>query len=100
MDFHFADRALERLYTHNEGASKYPAEVVRLFLRRVRHIESAQDIRDLRTPRSLHFEKLSGKLAGLCSLRLNDQCRLIFSEEETKAGKGIAIREISKHYGD
>ncbi|WP_321471939.1 type II toxin-antitoxin system RelE/ParE family toxin [uncultured Paludibaculum sp.] len=100
MDFRFANRDLERLYTHNEGASRYPAEVVLLFRRRVRQIEGAQDIRDLRTPRSLHYEKLGGKLAGLSSLRLNDQWRLILCEEETKAGKRMVIREISKHYGD
>jgi len=71
-----------------------------MFRRRVRHIEAAKDVRDLRTPPSVHYEKLSGKLAGLSSLRLNDRWRLILAEVETKSGKRIVIREISKHYGD
>ncbi len=100
MDFIFAARELERLYTHNEGASRYPAETVKLFRRRVRHIEVARDVRDLRTPPSVHYEKLGGKWAGLSSLRLNDKWRLILSEEETKLGKRIVIKEISNHYGD
>lgn len=100
MDFIFASKELERLYTHNEGASRLPAETVRLFRRRVRHIEAARDTRDLRTPPSVHYEKLSGKMTGLSSLRLNDRWRLILSEEETKSGRRIVIREISKHYGD
>ncbi|MBI4877485.1 MAG: type II toxin-antitoxin system RelE/ParE family toxin [Acidobacteria bacterium] len=100
MDFIFATRELERPYTHDEGASRYPAETVKLFRRRVRHIEAARDARDLRTPPSVHYEKLGGNLAGLSSLRLNDRWRLILSEQETKSGKRIVIREISKHYGD
>ena len=99
MDFIFATRELQRLYTHNEGASKYPAETVKLFRWRVRHIEVAKDVRDLRTPPSVHYEKLSGKLAGLSSLRLNDKWRVILSEEEASSGKRIVIREISNHYG-
>lgn len=100
MDFIFATRHLERLYTHNEGASRYPAETVKLFRRRVRHIEAAKDVRDLRTPPGVRYEKLGGKLAGLSSLRLNDKWRVVLSEEETKSGKRIVIREISNHYGD
>lgn len=100
MDFLFATKELERLYTHNEGASRYPAETVKLFRRRVRHIEAARDGRDLRVPPSVRYEKLSGKLAGLSSLRLNDKWRLILKEEETAVGKRIVIREISNHYGD
>ena len=97
MDFIFASRKLERLYTHNEGASKFPAETVKLFRRRVRHIEAARDARDLRIPPGVHYERLSGNCAGKSSLRLNDRWRLILPEEGTRAGKRIVIREISKH---
>ena len=100
LDFVFADRNLERLYTHDEGASKYPVQTVKLFRRRVRHIEAARDVRDLRTPPSVHYEKLSGKYAGKSSLRLNERWRLILSEEDTESGKRVVIHEISKHYGD
>ena len=100
MDFIFATQELERLYTGNEGAARYPVETVKLFRRRVRHIEAAKDVRDLRKPPSVHFEKLSGKLSGLSSMRLSDKWRLILFEEETTSGKRIVIREISNHYGD
>ena len=33
---------------------------------------------DLRVPPSNHFEKLSGKLKGLHSIRVNQQWRLVF----------------------
>jgi plasmid maintenance system killer protein len=56
--FVFADKALERLYTHGEGAAKFPTGVVDTFLRHVRHIEAAKDERDLRVPPSVHFELL------------------------------------------
>jgi proteic killer suppression protein len=98
--FVFADKALERLYTQGEGATKFPAEVVNVLLRRVRHIEAAKDERDLRVPSSVHYEQLKGTYAGKASLRLNRQWRLILSVEENPQGKYVLIHEITNHYGD
>ena len=101
MRFTFADRNLERLYTHGEGAAKFPVEVVNTLLRRVRHIEAAKDERDLRVPPSVHYEQLRGKrYAGKASLRLNQQWRLILSVEQDAQGKYALIHEITNHYGD
>lgn len=100
MDFRFANRDLQRLYTDNTGAEKFPAETVKLFRRRVRHIEAAKDVRDLRRPASVHYEKLAGRYSGKSSLRLNDKWRLILSEEQGPTGKRVVIHELSNHYGD
>ncbi len=98
--FTFANRTLERLYTHGEGATRFPEAVVHAFLRRVRHIEAAQDERDLRVPRSVHYEQLKGKYTGKASLRLNRRWRVILSVEEDVPGKYVVIHEITQHYGD
>lgn len=100
MRFVFANRNLERLYTHGEGVAKLPEEVVNTLLRRVRHIEAAKDERDLRVPPSVHYERLRGKYAGKSSLRLNRQWRLILSVETDPQGKYVLIHEITNHYGD
>lgn len=101
MRFSFAHRELEVLYTKGEGAVKYPEEVITAFLRRVRHIEAAKDERDLRVPKSVHYERIRhGKYAGTESMRLNRQWRLILKIEEDKQGKYVSIREINNHYGD
>ena len=101
MRFTFADRNLERLYTHGEGAAKFPVEVVNTLLHRVRHIEAAKDERDLRVPSSVYYGQLKGKrYASKASLRLNRQWRLILSVEEDAQGKYVLIHEITNHYGD
>lgn len=101
MNFEFASKHLMELYTENKGAGKYPAEVVELYRRRVRHIEAADNEQDLRHPTSVHFEKLrSKKYEGKSSMRLNQAWRLILSVEERKDGKYVLIHEITNHYGD
>ncbi len=101
MRFVFCDKALEQLYIAGTGAEKLPEQVVDMFARRVRHIEVAKDERDLRQPKSVHFEQLKEKAyRGKSSLRLNRQWRLIISIEEDKEGKYVNIYEINNHYGD
>lgn len=100
MRFRFTDKNLELLYTQSAGAAKLPAEVVRAFLRRVRHIEAARDERDLRVPPSVHYERLKKKYKGKDSMRLNREWRLIVSVSEDKLGKYVLIHEVNNHYGD
>ena len=100
MRFMFADKDLELLYTRAAGAAKLPNEVVSAFLRRVRHIDAAKDERDLRIPRSVHYERLKGPYVGKDSMRLNREWRLIISVEKDKEDKYVLIHEINNHYGD
>ncbi len=53
----------------------------------------AVDRRDLMSPPGHRFEDLKGKLAGRCSVRINDQYRLVFRFDGDVHGL-----EISKHY--
>jgi proteic killer suppression protein len=41
-------------------------------------IDDATGDQDLRVPPSNHFEKLRGRLDGLCSIRVNKRWRLVF----------------------
>lgn len=100
MRFRFADKRLERLYTQGEGAARYPKEVVDAILRRVRHMDGAGDERDLRIPRSVHYEKLRGNYAGWDSMRLDKKWRLILSVEKDAQGKIVVIHEVTNHYGN
>jgi plasmid maintenance system killer protein len=69
LGFIFLSRALERLYMHNEGASKFHAVTVKLFWRRVRHMEAARDACDLRVPPGVHYERLDRDSRNLEALR-------------------------------
>lgn len=97
----FTDERLQRLYTHGTGSNSYPESVVTMFFRRIRTLEAAVDERTLRTFKSLHFEALhERRYRGKCSLRLNDQWRLVVAISGTGDDKTATIHEITNHYGD
>ena len=100
MEFRFSDRKLEKLYTKEADAHKYPEGVVDAFLLRVRRIDAAKDERDLRVPASVHFEKLKGKYAGSYSMQLKGRWRLILRIAVEEDRKVVVIDEITQHYGD
>ena len=92
MEFVFADRTLERLYTHNEATTMFPPEAIKVFRRRVRHIEAAEDLRDLQDPRGLLCDRIDGTDRFLVGL--TDGYRLIFSKD--MLASRIVIHEISR----
>jgi proteic killer suppression protein len=46
--------------------------------RKLRQLEIAGDLQDLRIPPGNHLEKLSGDREGFWSIRINDQYRICF----------------------
>ena len=59
-------------------SGKLPLEVQRIGRRKLRMLNSAIDMNDLRIPPANRLEKLSGKLNDYHSIRINDQWRIIF----------------------
>lgn len=49
--------------------------------RKLRMIEAAKVVEDLRLPPGNRFEKLVGNLDGFYSIRINDQWRIVFKFE-------------------
>ena len=68
MDFYLADKV----------SKKIPAAIDDRLFRKLQLIDDASCDLDLRSPPSNHFEKLSGRLAGKHSVRVNRQWRLVF----------------------
>lgn len=58
---------------------KLPSDIQNVCRRKLRMIEAAIIIEDLRIPPGNHLEKLTGNLAGYYSIRINDQYRIIFN---------------------
>jgi proteic killer suppression protein len=84
-----------------EGRSQYPIEVLKAFKKRLFQIREAKNSSDLRSIKSLHFEKLKEpKYKGKYSIRLNKAYRMIFRIENVKGEKVeiICIEEINNHY--
>lgn len=84
----FGDRDTERL-SQGIRVKRFSA-FERPALRKLRQLQVAGDLQDLRIPPGNHLEKLSGNLEGLWSIRINDQFRICF--EWTAAGPaGVTI---------
>jgi proteic killer suppression protein len=98
LRFYFADRKLERLYTEEKDAHKYPEGVVDAFFDVMGAIAAARDERDLRALKGLRYEKLKGRRSHQRSLRLNDQYRLIVEREEDAEGRLFRIVAIEDYH--
>ncbi len=98
MEFEFPNRKMERLYTEEKGARRYPPRVVDAFFEVIRAIESAEDERDLRRLKHLHFEKLKGGRRHQRSLALHGPFRLVVQLREDEDGACLLIEEIVDYH--
>ena len=73
----FGDKETEKIW-NGIRSKKLPNEIQNISRRKLRMINSAQNINDLRIPPSNHLEKLSGNLKGYYSIRINNQWRIVF----------------------
>ena len=64
-----------------ERSKKLPPTIQNVARRKLRMIEAAKVVEDLRIPPGNHLEKLVGDLDGLYSIRINDQWRIVFKFE-------------------
>jgi len=86
----FRDNWLEIFFVDGKHSKKISAQIEKRLFRKLQMIDDAISERDLRSPPSNHFEKLSGRLSGKHSIRVNKQWRLIFAWDED-FGEAISI---------
>ena len=82
----FGDKETEIVWT-GFRSSKLPNSIQSVARRKLRMINNAQNINDLRIPPANHLEKLSGKLKGFHSIRINQQWRIILVWRKSDAFK-------------
>jgi len=68
----FKDTETQKIY-QRERSRKLPSDIQQVALRKLRMINNAININDLRVPPANHLEKLSGDREGQYSIRINDQ---------------------------
>ena len=73
----FADRDTERLFKR-ERVKRFGPDIQRVALRKLRMLDAAERIEDLRIPPANRLEKLKGDRAGQYSIRINRQWRICF----------------------
>jgi proteic killer suppression protein len=74
----FRDGWLRAFFVEDAKTRNIPSELEGRLFRKLQMIDDATTDQDLRVPPSNHFEKLKGNLAGLHSIRINKQWRLVF----------------------
>ena len=73
----FADKETERIW--NGEVSRYlPIQIQAVARRKLRMLNAAQRLYDLRIPPSNRLEMLRGKRSGQYSIRINNQWRICF----------------------
>ncbi len=89
MIAHFACKDTARIW-NGVRSLRFPGTIQGVARRKLRMLNGAADLTDLRIPPANRLEKLSGRLAGYCSIRVNDQWRIIFLWSEGKVSE-VAI---------
>jgi len=78
MIINFRDNWLQNFFIEDIQSQKIPADIRSRLFRKLQLLDDATSDADLRSPPGNHFEKLSGKLKDKCSIRVNNQWRIIF----------------------
>ena len=92
----FGDKLTEALYhgTSDKGLRRLPPEVINRTLNKLEMLNSAHDVKDLRSPPGNRLEALERDLKGFHSIRVNDQWRIIF---KWKDGNAYEVRFTDYH---
>ena len=89
----FRDRDTERLF-QRLPARKLGANVQRTALRKLRMLDAATVLDDLRLPPGNRLEKLKGDRAGQHSIRINQQWRICF---RWRSGDAYDVEIVDYH---
>jgi proteic killer suppression protein len=76
----FGEKVTEALY-HGidvKGVRQLPPDVIKKAHNKLEMLNGAHSLLDLRSPPGNRLEALQGDLAGLFSVRVNDQWRIVF----------------------
>jgi proteic killer suppression protein len=91
----FRDKEAEKIFNRIR-ARKLPDDLQRIALRKLRMLNSAVNLNDLRVPPANRLEKLRGDRAGQHSIRINDQWRICF---EWHDGEAFKVEIVDYHKG-
>jgi len=82
----FADRETEKIW-HGTVSRRLPVQIQRIGRRKLRILNNARDLEDLRVPPGNRLERLRGDRKGQYSIRINDQWRICFTWTDGNADR-------------
>ncbi|MGH2630060.1 MAG: type II toxin-antitoxin system RelE/ParE family toxin [Actinomycetota bacterium] len=89
----FRDRETERLFDRRPSR-RFGPEVQRMALRKLRMLDAASELGDLRVPPGNRLERLRGDRSGQHSIRINDRWRICF---RWRAGDAYDVEIVDYH---
>ncbi len=93
MIISFGSKETEKIW-NGDRVKNLPHDIQQIGRRKLRMLNNSQNLVDLRVPHSNKLEKLSGKLSNFCSIRINDQWRIVFKWED---GNALEVTIIDYH---
>jgi proteic killer suppression protein len=89
----FRAKETEKIW-HGEHSRRMPQDIQQIARRKLRMINNAQSLNDLRVPPANRLEALRGRRAGQHSVRINDQWRICFLWRE---GNALNVEIVDYH---
>ena len=89
----FGNKETERIWI-GERVKKLSLQIQEIGRRKLRMLNNAVDLNDLKVPPVNRLEKLSGNLKAFYSIRINDQWRIIF---KWNSGNATEVEIIDYH---
>ena len=89
----FRDKETEKVF-NLQVSRRLPHDIQQVAVRKLRMLNNARSLQDLRVPLANRLEKLSGDRTGQYSIRINDQWRICFEWRE----KDIYEVEITDYH--
>jgi toxin HigB-1 len=81
-----------------KGKLEFSKLIIKQYKKKVQLLIATSNLEQLKQFGGLIFEILKGDRKGECSIRLNDQYRLIFEQINENEISVLLLNEISKHY--
>lgn len=98
MKVEFLESLLGLIETKRAGETCLPVVVIKSARRKLNVLRAAPDERTLRSWKSLRYEKLKGGREGQCSVKLNDQFRMVLSLNKETEPLTITILGIEDYH--
>ena len=86
----FRSREAEALF-NRQSVRRLGADIHRIALRKLRMLNRAETLQDLRVPPANRLEALKGDREGQHSIRINDQWRIVFKWEDGNSSEVTII---------
>jgi proteic killer suppression protein len=89
----FGCKETEKIW-EGHHSRRFPQDIQNRALRKLRQLDAALTLDDLKNPPSNHLEALKGNRKGQMSIRINDQWRVCF---QWNAGEATEVEIVDYH---